>query len=135
VHTKENQRYICNSWKEALSPNSSSEHHLKFKLERKANTKGEQEELMLKASVRPGSNLINKYDNFLLRDKVYETCCRKKIAIYSRHAIVNKTELPIKFAADSLDPITLPAHSSCLFDLGENKSLNFKTKGSGNLIE
>lgn len=131
VYARETQHYVCGEWRGNLQPNAASEHQLSFELVQKTKAGKEQQLLTLKASVRPDSNLVNKYANFLLRDKVYENCCRRKIVVYSKHAIVNKTGLPIKFTADTESSITLPAHSSCLFDLGENKSLRFKTKGSG----
>ncbi len=136
--------FYCDSWDAMLEPNESSEEQLRFSLinhsagevREVAKPLGklktsQQTELQAKASVRPNNGLCNEYDNFELREKLYEHCYSKKLVLFAPHAIVNKTNVPLKFGASHNLAIQLDPHSSCLFNVATGTKLSFKAPGFG----
>jgi hypothetical protein len=150
VHMAEDTHYQCNTWSAILGPNNTSDHNMKFILDRSNEAGGERkeskeqekrgketiimDEYTLKASVRPNNKLINKYANFFIREKVYENYQSTKIAIFAQYAIVNKTDFAIDYGIKDKFSINMKPHTNCLCDLEKNKTLNFRTEGYGKSI-
>ena len=139
IHMTEDTHFLCDAWSTMLNPHESVEQQLHFVLrskkeeeEKKAARPGKgrgQNDLQAKASIRPNNNLWNDYDNFNLREKVYENCYSKKIVVFVRHAIVNKTDVPITFGLKGKFGILLEPHSCCLFNIAAGTKLAFKACG------
>ena len=135
IHIEEESYYECDTWSSILKPNEPSEHKLKFNYceESKEETK-KRSALELKATVRPNSKLINKYGSFELRDKVFEYCTSKKIVLFARYAIVNKTDSSIYIGSKGKTDFVLKKHTSEFIDLRDNTKLSFSVKGFGTLV-
>jgi hypothetical protein len=133
VHMDENKHFICKTWAKLIKPDTQLDEPMDFVLcdshGRKVETKGLQGALQLQVSVRPDVYLRNTYDNFELRDKVMERCYAKRIVLYARHVIVNRTHLPVQLGEEKKALRYLKPHSSCLFSLNPGTKLCFKTKG------
>ena len=135
VHIEEDRYYGCDNWIPELKSNQASEHTLNFKIYGEEESKNEYlSKLDLKASVRVNCNLINKYGNFELRTKVFENCTSKKIILFPRYAVVNKTDVKIFFGLKGKFDYSLKEHTSGLFDLGDSTKLSFSAKHFGNYI-
>lgn len=134
VHADANTQYVCDTWAATLKINETSEDRLKFLINTQSKQSPNQGELQLEATIRPNLNLTNPYYNFALREKVFENCASKKIVIYGKYAIVNRTDRDIMFSHKSKHEQEIKAHNSCLCDLGDKSELQFKVKGYSNVL-
>jgi len=135
VHMEENSYFYCDAWSVQLRPNETAEHQINFLLhdpnKDEKLKKHEQTDLQLKAMIRPNNNLANKYDNFILREKVYENSYSKKIVLFARNAIVNKTAFKISFKSKERPEVLLSRNSNCICNIPQNEKLQFMVKDFG----
>eukprot|EP00831_Metopus_contortus_P036416 TRINITY_DN28813_c0_g1_i1.p1 TRINITY_DN28813_c0_g1~~TRINITY_DN28813_c0_g1_i1.p1 ORF type:complete len:233 (-),score=43.46 TRINITY_DN28813_c0_g1_i1:110-808(-) len=125
--------YKCNSFQKLLKPDELSEDLLKFTLfdedEKVARKKGIMDELIIQANFRPFNQLANSYENFELREKLLEHSHSKKLTLFAKQVIVNKTEFEIKFKGEKMPKYRLKPHASCLFGIPQGVKVGFSTKG------
>ena len=123
--------FHCNTWKGIIKPNTQSEHKLNFLIESDNKDSPDQGELNLKASMIPNMNLINSYDNFTLREKVFEYCTSGKMILFAKFAMVNKTDDKLYYGIKDKFELGINPHSNSLFDMGDKKELHFRSNGYG----
>eukprot|EP00831_Metopus_contortus_P008780 TRINITY_DN13378_c0_g1_i2.p2 TRINITY_DN13378_c0_g1~~TRINITY_DN13378_c0_g1_i2.p2 ORF type:complete len:237 (-),score=52.03 TRINITY_DN13378_c0_g1_i2:105-815(-) len=78
---------------------------------------------------RPYSQLSNSYENFELREKVFEHSLSKKLILFAKQVVVNRTEFEIKLKGDKIPVHKLKPYSSCLFGIPQGVKIAFSTKG------
>ena len=130
--------FVCNTWTKQSKLNESSEEPMTFSLyenDKKVDpSKSKQVALNAQVSIRPFNILTTNYDNFELRQRVLDSCCSKKMTIYARQGIVNKTDYALKFGMPNQFSVKLNSHSNCLFNMLADAMLCFKMKGYGIFI-
>ncbi len=134
IHVSEHTFFLCDAWTTMLNPHESTEQQLHFLLrttEKSEKEKWKQQDLQAKASIQQNSNLWNDYDNFNLREKLYENCYSKKIVVFVRRAIVNRTDIPLMIGSKDKAPTQLDPHSSCMFNIVAGSKMAFKAPGFG----
>ena len=132
IHISDSSHFICDAWDSDLPPSESFERQLHFLIHSKDKIESErQKDLQAKVAIRPNNDLCNDYDNFKLREKVFEHAYSKKLVISVRHAILNKTDIPLEFGVEGEFIIPLDAHSSCLFNIPAGTKLSFRARGFG----
>ena len=125
--------YCCDTLQKMSNPDGAVEEQLTFTLFEKGKKVGREkktvDELLIQGNCRPYSQLSNSYENFELREKLFEHSLSKKLILFAKQVIVNKTEFEIKLKGDKIPVYTLKPYSSFLFGIPQGVKIAFSTKG------